>query len=805
MHTYAYSCLVDNVDAHPYKAQILIHTLHVLGHVPLENIFVHVTDRVSQDIADGFRALGVRVIGVKPYLDRKYCNKLRQLDYFISHDQLAYSGLFLLDVDLAITEPLSVPDNNKIFGKIVDAPNPPLEVLEHIYAEAGISISPHSPTDWSMGATLDTNFNGGFIYIPTAFWGAIDKAWKNWAEYLFTRPHLFSDPCQRTHIDQISFSMAVAQTQTPYGHLTSNMNYPCHKDITPFNYDKNSPVKALHFHNCLDQFGLIAPEGQHNFEVHSAAEKANQAISEIEYLDFFELFKKSLVKPAGEYLAQAYSIPLPDSLIAKSQHNGKKRRLILHAGTPKTGTTSLQFFLNENREKLAEKGFWYPKVQATGHEPKHQELLNSLKQASEESIIKVFDETLGNPADNIHTIILSTEGLYNHWHDIDQYNKYLFSRLCILFDLQLWVWFREPVEYCQSFYPQVIANPQSSTDANSVFGKDISFEEMLNSDWFMRHQDNYGFIQEAVSVFGENNIRAFIYGNDTVNEFLNSLKIKNIAAKSHRRNKSLSLVEIHLLKVINRLNLDSVQKSSSIEKIKNLDLNETKKFTVAPNYKKEIITRTQLQWKSILKLSEAKQHSNDLKFDNQSFWNIRYLENIELGSGVGSRGETAQYKLDIIKNFIENNEHDSVLDIGCGDFEILKNMNFKSQYHGVDVSDVVIKRNSELYPQHKFTSKNFSKTSSDELTEFASDIVLCFDVLIHQHKRDEYEKLVMNIVNMCNSTGLISGYLRKPNTEFSSKITSWHEPLDETLQRFGAQNIEVIGEYRDTSIVSFTT
>lgn len=82
MHTYAYSCLVDDVDAHPYKAQILIHTLHALGLVPLENIFVHITDRVSQDIVNSFRALGVQVIGVKPYLDRKYCNKLRQLDYF---------------------------------------------------------------------------------------------------------------------------------------------------------------------------------------------------------------------------------------------------------------------------------------------------------------------------------------------------------------------------------------------------------------------------------------------------------------------------------------------------------------------------------------------------------------------------------------------------------------------------------------------------------------------------------------------------------------------------------------------------
>ena len=36
---------------------------------------------------------------------------------------------------------------------------------------------------------------------------------------------------------------------------------------------------------------------------------------------------------------------------------------LFHAGTPKTGTKSLQFFMEENRKQLATVGVWYPDTQ----------------------------------------------------------------------------------------------------------------------------------------------------------------------------------------------------------------------------------------------------------------------------------------------------------------------------------------------------------------------------------------------------------------------------------------------------------
>ncbi|MGH1398028.1 MAG: hypothetical protein ACRBCT_02330 [Alphaproteobacteria bacterium] len=39
-----------------------------------------------------------------------------------------------------------------------------------------------------------------------------------------------------------------------------------------------------------------------------------------------------------------------------------KKKLILHIGQSKTGTTSLQYFLHANKEKLSEMGILYPDV-----------------------------------------------------------------------------------------------------------------------------------------------------------------------------------------------------------------------------------------------------------------------------------------------------------------------------------------------------------------------------------------------------------------------------------------------------------
>lgn len=85
-------------------------------------------------------------------------------------------------------------------------------------------------------------------------------------------------------------------------------------------------------------------------------------------------------------------------------------------------------------------------------------------------------------------------------------------------------------------------------------------------------------------------------------------------------------------------------------------------------------------------------------FNNVLFWNYRYATKPELCSGIGSRGEIALYKINLLKKIgITNSD---VLDIGCGDLEIIKNLPIK-EYTGVDISSEAIENAKISFPRIK--------------------------------------------------------------------------------------------------------
>jgi len=125
------------------------------------------------------------------------------------------------------------------------------------------------------------------------------------------------------------------------------------------------------------------------------------------------------------------------------------------------------------------------------------------------------------------------------------------------------------------------------------------------------------------------------------------------------------------------------------------------------------------------------------KFDNEKFWNSRYHNNPELGSGPGSRGEISFLKKKIINDLISSSEIESVLDYGCGDLFCVNPMATQT-YIGVDISDVVLKMNRDKFPQRTFIRP-------EELTQRKFDLVICQDVLIHQDTEEKF----FNLFNQC--------------------------------------------------------
>ena len=172
--------------------------------------------------------------------------------------------------------------------------------------------------------------------------------------------------------------------------------------------------------------------------------------------------------------------------------------------------------------------------------------------------------------DNTHTIILSSEGIYNSWWDFPEASKELLSVLAELFDTHIWVWFREPVGFIESFYKQCIRNPE--VIGNPCYGKNLSLSQMLEIEWFSQHLDYQGFVSQCEALFGKTKVSVFQYDGDIVQEVIAKLGL----ATPHdnptpRQNQSLNSVSIALLRTLNQFELSAKDKEQLMPHLKEIN------------------------------------------------------------------------------------------------------------------------------------------------------------------------------------------------------------------------------------------
>ena len=139
--------------------------------------------------------------------------------------------------------------------------------------------------------------------------------------------------------------------------------------------------------------------------------------------------------------------------------------------------------------------------------------------------------------------------------------------------------------------------------------------------------------------------------------------------------------------------------------------------------------------------------------DNAKFWDDRYRSFPQLGSGPGSRGYAASYKKRLVKAVIKEFGISSVVDIGCGDLCWLDREVLEScSYVGLDVSAVAIERAKALYPGLAFAVYDVTTQSLN----IRSDLVVSFDVLIHQTDLQLFCVALGNILAPIDRIGLVS-------------------------------------------------
>lgn len=163
-------------------------------------------------------------------------------------------------------------------------------------------------------------------------------------------------------------------------------------------------------------------------------------------------------------------------------------------------------------------------------------------------------------------------------------------------------------------------------------------------------------------------------------------------------------------------------------------------------------------------------------FKNSSdYWDNRYKSGGN--SGSGSYNQLAQFKAEIINNFVKNNNINSVVELGCGDANQLKMFNLQN-YIGYDISQTILDLCTKEFANDN--SKRFRHISN--FTPQKTDLIMSLDVIYHLVEDDVFESHMQALFNSNHKYVIIysSNYddkfdETKPSHVRHRKFTSWVE------------------------------
>ncbi len=240
-----------------------------------------------------------------------------------------------------------------------------------------------------------------------------------------------------------------------------------------------------------------------------------------------------------------------DSLLSKL---GKKIKYILHIGTLKTGTTSLQNTFYDNYSLLKKNGILYPIDSVnpmrydTGY--KHQSLFNAIFRNDETLLCEFLNDVYSQIDDSTKYVLFSHEGFYHHLYDFTQETIELLRYIAMKLDLKLIVFFRPTCEYAESLYKQYLVNPPN---VNNHYGIDLDIEDFLKINRIQLNYDYSESLHIYERIIRKQNIIVIKYKkNKTINQLVNLLGYTNLRLKPNNfMNSSLNNYLAILLKEIN--------------------------------------------------------------------------------------------------------------------------------------------------------------------------------------------------------------------------------------------------------------
>ena len=236
----------------------------------------------------------------------------------------------------------------------------------------------------------------------------------------------------------------------------------------------------------------------------------------------------------------------------------KKKKIFLHIGTRKTGSSLIQNFCKLNKEKLLEIGFFYPdndnfderKGKSAGHWNLHR-VFSGMQ--SKYSLGDYLPDI--SPAENV---ILSNEMLTSEYSDILRIAEKIHEKIALDYDVTVIVYLRRQDLYINSLYNEGIVSGNRKAE--------WSIEEFLNGG-HIPELDYYVLVQSWANVFGKENIvvrpfekQQFLEG-DIIKDFLHSIgtgwQEEFIVPEEESKNPSPDIMLVEAVRQLNRIPLQN--------------------------------------------------------------------------------------------------------------------------------------------------------------------------------------------------------------------------------------------------------
>lgn len=486
--------------------------------VSRSSMLVHLVrrDKHQYEIINFLNNNRIKFKFISSLLDGKYCNKIQQL---ASEEIGKFDRVILCDCDIAFSNNIEkqLPFAH-VSGKVVDFDNPDIDALKKVFDYLGLSY-PETIATSSGKVTFIGNFNGGLYTIPSHLVPALYCEWKAIAAKLFSSTK-FSQllPAKKhKHLDQISFCAACKILELPLYPLPLEFNFPTH-----LNLQINRPLEKInvfHYHSNYLENGKLGKS--QNKEVNLQIKKINK-------------------------------------------HLFSENELIIHIGTPKTGSSAIQGMLSQYSELL---GIKYPQKNLnTGNfiafsllsqTPRY---VHKIRKSSNE-IYQSLDLKNG-------VTVISSEAFYSCStlkHEGSMLPEKLKKHLPSTVKPKIVVYLRDYFDFIYSLYSQYV-----KLHAHNKFIV-LDFYEFIKEYYFYGYFNYYKIISYWESVFGTGSV--FVkkypkYGNCITDDFLTNFKCSiTLEKNNNRKNINISREAIEIKRLINALPISEELKLHTLQPI----------------------------------------------------------------------------------------------------------------------------------------------------------------------------------------------------------------------------------------------